>query len=418
MSVNKDFIFESSGWDCNKESLINAEKILFLMKTKRKNKDIPIFSLLDSDDDIKKIIDDTKFFLNIENTITDFILIGTGGSSLGANALIKANINNKSNINFHILDSLDPVTIKSILEKISPNTAKFLVISKSGKTTEIIALMLIVMEWLKNNKVEPKKAIMSMFDFSSAIESPIAKISSEYGIKITEHQSNIGGRFAALSSTGLLPACIMGIDPMLLRRTSRKTLNSILSEDSSFILSSSIFSNPQINKNKLNCVINYGDSLSEFLLWYRQLWNESLGKDGEGTFLLTARGSVDQHSQLQMWLDGPNNGLYTFLNIKNSQNDFDVPFHKSLSSMPKITSSKLLDVMSQATYQALKNRGRPVRSITIEDISVVSTASLMVTFILEVLLVAELLKINPYSQDAVEDIKINTLRKLDNYESN
>ena len=73
MSVNKDFIFESSGWDCNKESLINAEKILFLMKTKRKNKDIPIFSLLDSDDDIKKIIDDTKFFLNIENTITDFI---------------------------------------------------------------------------------------------------------------------------------------------------------------------------------------------------------------------------------------------------------------------------------------------------------------------------------------------------------
>ena len=80
--------------------------------------------------------------------------------------------------------------------------------------------------------------------------------------------------------------------------------------------------------------------------------------------------------------------------------------------------SKLLDVMSQATYQALKNRGRPVRSITIEDISVVSTASLMVTFILEVLLVAELLKINPYSQDAVEDIKINTLRKLDNYESN
>jgi len=418
MNVDKDFIFESSGWNFNKDSLIEAKKILSLIKIKRKNKDIPFFSLLDSDYDIRKIKEDSKFFLNTKESITDFILLGAGGSSLGANALIRTNITGRSGINFHILDSLDPITIKNTFEKISPKTSKFLVISKSGKTTEIVVLMTVVIEWLTNNNIKVDDAIMSMYDFSIAMGSPIAKISSEYGLKTTEHQSNIGGRFSALSATGLLPASVMGIDPMLLRKTSRKTLNSILNEENEFILSSAIFASSQINKKKLNCVINYGDNLSELLLWYRQLWNESLGKNGEGIFLLTGKGSVDQHSQLQMWLDGPNNGLYTFLNSKKIETDIEIPINKNISYIPKITSSKLLNIMSQSTYQALKDRGRPVRSISINDISVVSTTSLMVTFIIEILLVAELLKIDPYSQDAVEDIKNNTLRKLHNYDSN
>ena len=122
--------------------------------------------------------------------------------------------------------------------------------------------------------------------------------------------------FLILSATGLLPATVMGIDPYLLRNKSQEAINRYLNVDNKFILSSSLFSRKGINKNKLNCVIHYGDNLSPFLLWYRQLWNESLGKKGEGTFLLTANGSIDQHSQLQMWLDGPNNGLYTFLNVE------------------------------------------------------------------------------------------------------
>ena len=418
MNSSKDFIFESSGWNCNKDLLFKDKKILSLMQIKRKNKDIPLFSLLDSDDDIKKIKDDAKFFVNAEETITDFTLVGTGGSSLGASAIVKTDIVNKSGINFHVLDSLDPVTIKNTLSKLPPKTSKFLVISKSGKTTEIIVIMMIIIEWLENNNIKINKAIMSMYDFSIGMESPIAKISNEFGLKKTGHHSNIGGRFSALSATGLLPACIMGIDPMLLRIASRKTLNFILNKENKFILSSSIFASSEINKNKLNCIINYGDNLTEFLLWYRQLWSESLGKKGEGIFLLTGKGSVDQHSQLQMWLDGPNNGLYTFLNFKNIQTDIEIPTYKNISYIPKTTSSKLLNLMSQSTYQALGERGRPVRSLTTSDISVVSTVSLMVTFIIEILLVAELLKVDPYSQDAVEDIKINTLRKLNKYDSN
>ena len=104
--------------------------------------------------------------------------------------------------------------------------------------------------------------------------------------------------------------------------------------------------------------------------------------------------------------------------VAKIETDIEIPINKNISYIPKITSSKLLNIMSQSTYQALKDRGRPVRSISINDISVVSTTSLMVTFIIEILLVAELLKIDPYSQDAVEDIKNNTLRKLHNYDSN
>ena len=416
MEFAKDLNFKSSGWECKTSLLSKAKDIITIMKKKRQNREIPIFSVLDSDNDIEEIINDSKFFIGNESIITDFILLGIGGSSLGADALNKSNIVKSTNIKFHVLDSLDPLTIKNTLGKIDPHTSKFLVVSKSGKTTEIIALMMIVIDWLKNNKVKIEEAIMCMFDYGIAMESPVAKISREYGLKNASHQSNIGGRFSALTATGLLPATVMGIDPYLLRNVSREAINKYLDEDNKFILSSSLFSSDKVNKNKLNCVIHYGDNLSQFLLWYRQLWNESLGKKGEGTFLLTAKGTIDQHSQLQMWLDGPNNGLYTFLNIENNKFDIDIPFNKKLSSIPKISSADLLNIMSKSTYQALEGNNRPVRSISISDISVESTVSLMVAFIVEILLIAELLKINPYNQDAVEDIKRNTIRNLKSYE--
>ena len=415
MGSTKDLIFKSSGWKCDDNLLTKARNIIISMKEKRKNKEIPLFSILDNDTDIKKIINDSKFFIDNKTIITDFVLIGTGGSSLGATTLIKSNVNEKTKIQFHVLDSLDPLTIKKTLDKLTPQTSKFLVISKSGKTTEIIALMMIVIDWLNNSKVKISENVMCMYDYGMAMESPVAKISREYGLNNTSHP-NIGGRFSALTATGLLPATVMGIDPYLLRNKSQEAINRYLNVDNQFILNSSLFSSKGINKNKLNCVIHYGDNLSPFLFWYRQLWNESLGKKGEGTFLLTAKGSIDQHSQLQMWLDGPNNGLFTFLNLRNTKFDTDVPFNKKLSPISKISSFELLNVMSKSTYQALADKSRPVRSISVNDLSVESTVSLMIVFIIEVLLVAELLKINPYDQDAVEDIKINTLRNLKKYE--
>ena len=256
---------------------------------------------------------------------------------------------------------------------------------------------------------------MVMCEENSGEFQELIEIAKEYNLKIVQHQK-VGGRFSSLTSTGLLPAAIMGLDPYMIRKSARDTLNSVF-RDNNFILKSASFSNNLNDKSNLNCVISYGDALSPLVAWYKQLWNESLGKDSKGTFLLSGKGSLDQHSQLQMWLDGPNIGNYTFLKVNNN-NGHKIHKSKIAPWLSDVSLGEILNTMAESTYDALKENRRAVRSISIPDISVETISSLMVTFILEVLVVAELLGVDPYTQNAVEAIKINTFKRLKNYEYN
>jgi len=153
MYKNEKYIFNSSGWKVSEDLQKKAHNILSVLRRKREAKEIPIFSIIDSDLDIKKIIDDSKFFTN--KKLQDFILIGTGGSSLGADSFIQAHKYRyaQQSIGFHILDNLDPNSVDEVLNLIEPSTAKFLAVSKSGKTTETIALLQIVIHWLLSKKL-------------------------------------------------------------------------------------------------------------------------------------------------------------------------------------------------------------------------------------------------------------------------
>tara|TARA_B100001559_G_scaffold249464_1_gene212846 strand:- start:3508 stop:4227 length:720 start_codon:yes stop_codon:yes gene_type:complete len=237
------------------------------------------------------------------------------------------------------------------------------------------------------------------------------KIVNQYGLKVIQHE-NIGGRFSVLSSTGLLPAAIMGIDPYSIRNAARRSLRNIF-ENTSFILSSSVFSRVNNMGGKLNCIIHYGDALASFVSWYKQLWNESLGKASKGSFLLTGKGSIDQHSQLQMWLDGPNIANYTFIKVEKSEGYKILSDDKELL-LSGLTLETLQNIMADSTYTALKDNNRSVRMISISEITVESVVELMVKLILEVLVVAELTDVDPYTQNAVEKIKINISKRLKN----
>lgn len=412
MVDNKNNFFTIANWKVSNELLTKTDNILLSFKNNINKNKIPVFSLINSDDDVEEIIENAKYFTS-DDEFTDFVLIGTGGSSLGADALIQAYSNSNLNqkLKFHILDSIDPNSVSKILNSIEAKNSKFLAISKSGKTTETIAILLIVIEWLLIKNVNIEKSIMVMCEHLNKIDNDLIKIATEYSLKVIAHE-NIGGRFSVLSSTGLLPATIMGIDPYLIRKSARKALNNLF-KDNSFILSSSIFSNTNNSIGKLNCIIHYGDSLKAFVNWYKQLWNESLGKDSKGSFLLTAKGSIDQHSQLQMWLDGPNVANYTFINVKNEEGQ-KIPKTKHNVLLSELTLGKIQNIMADSTYAALKDSNRSVRSISIPDITVESVVELMVKFILEVLVVAELMQVDPYSQNAVEKIKINVSKRLKN----
>ena len=412
MAQKENYIFNSANWEIDNELLNKTNDILFKFRNDIKSNKIPIFSLINSDEDIEEIIRNVKYF-TFNNKLTDFILIGTGGSSLGAEALIQANLNNPTNnkINFHVLNTLDSNSVSKVLDTINPKTSKFLAISKSGKTTETVALLLVVINWLSSNSIKIENAGMVMCEDINNHANDLMKIVNQYGLKVIEHE-NIGGRFSVLSSTGLLPAAIMGIDPYSIRNAARRSLRNIF-ENNSFILSSSVFSRVNNMGGKLNCIIHYGDALASFVSWYKQLWNESLGKASKGSFLLTGKGSIDQHSQLQMWLDGPNIANYTFIKVEKSEGYKILSDDKELL-LSGLTLETLQNIMADSTYTALKDNNRSVRMISISEITVESVVELMVKLILEVLVVAELTDVDPYTQNAVEKIKINISKRLKN----
>ena len=412
MAQKENYIFNSANWEIDNELLNKTNDILFKFRNDIKSNKIPIFSLINSDEDIEEIIRNVKYF-TFNNKLTDFILIGTGGSSLGAEALIQANLNNPTNnkINFHVLNTLDSNSVSKVLDVINPKTSKFLAISKSGKTTETVALLLVVINWLSSNSIKIENAGMVMCEDINNHANDLMKIVNQYGLKVIEHE-NIGGRFSVLSSTGLLPAAIMGIDPYSIRNAARRSLRNIF-ENTSFILSSSVFSRVNNMGGKLNCIIHYGDALASFVSWYKQLWNESLGKASKGSFLITGKGSIDQHSQLQMWLDGPNIANYTFIKVEKSEGYKILSDDKELL-LSGLTLEKLQNIMADSTYTALKDNNRSVRMISISEITVESVVELMVKLILEVLVVAELTDVDPYTQNAVEKIKINISKRLKN----
>ena len=412
MAQKDNYIFSSANWKIDNELLNKTNNILFKFRNDIKSNKIPIFSLINSDEDIEEIIRNAKYFTS-DNKLTDFILIGTGGSSLGAEALIQANLNNNINqkINFHILNTLDSNSVSKVLDTINPKTSKFLVISKSGKTIETISLLLVVIKWLLSNSIHIEDSVMVMCENINKNANDLMKIVNQYGLKAIKHK-NIGGRFSVLSSTGLLPAAIMGIDPYSIRNAARRSLSNIF-ENNSFILSSSVFSRGNNMNGKLNCIIHYGDALASFVSWYKQLWNESLGKDSKGSFLLTGKGSIDQHSQLQMWLDGPNVANYTFIKVEKSEG-YQILSDDTELLLSGLTLEKLQNIMADSTFTALKDNNRSVRMISISDITVDSVVELMVKLILEVLVVAELTEVDPYTQNAVEKIKINISKRLKN----
>ena len=404
--------FNSFGWEIEQGKREEIIDVLGNFRDKRAKKNIPIFSIIDSDDDIQDIIKTSKFFINSDIEINDFILIGTGGSNLGAEALIEP-LEKKNKINFHVIDNIETNKLLNLLEKVDANKTKILAVSKSGNTIETISLLLILCEWMlaKGNNLNNSVLVMSERKLKNK-KNIILDIAKEKNISSVRHEESIGGRFSSLTSTGLLQATVMGANPFLIRKSARTTLDYILEEKNFFNLGSGFFLNDFPDTTKLNCIMGYGDFLEPLIRWYRQLWSESLGKKGNGIFFVSAKGPVDQHSQMQMWLDGPNIGLYSILLSSSDDAKINIPQSKFLPWSRSYTLDNLSNVMAYAAYDSLKSKNRPVRMINMPSRNSESIASLMVIFLVEVLVLAELKKINPYGQAAVEDIKVKTFSRL------
>lgn len=324
------------------------------------------------------------------------LVLGVGGSSLGGKTLTALKDQNK----VEFLESIDPTTIQNSLDKIDFKNTFFLVISKSGETIETICQTLIILDKIHAAKI---KNFAKQFLFVTQSEdNSIAKIAKKIGAEIANHPDQIGGRYSCFSIVGMLPALLCGVDAKKVRTGAKKIIDEFLTQDeiaNSCATQLCLYDQGFTN----NVIMPYIDVLKNFTDWYRQLWAESLGKSGFGSTPINSMGTVDQHSQLQLYLEGPKDKFFTFVTLKNHINDFSV---KDLSSCPTMFGGKKLSdivkVEQHTTIEVLHQKKLPIRIFEIKKLNEEVLGSLMMQCFLETILIAYVKKINPFDQPAVE----------------
>ena len=318
-----------------------------------------------------------------------------GGSILGMKAIysfLKFKIKKK----FLFIDNLNPIQKKEI------NTKNLnLIISKSGNTLETIS----------NTNILIKKKQKNIF-LTENTNNYLRNLALKLKAEIVDHNNFIGGRFSVLSEVGMLPASLAGLNDRKFKRfnsliKNKKFLNSLL------ISVSNIFYFTQ--KKKFNSIIiNYDESSDDLFKWYQQLVAESLGKKQKGILPIISTMPKDNHSLMQLYLDGPKNSFFTFFSVeeKNSDRIKSDMILKSHHYLRNKSINQILQSQISATEKVFNEKNLPFRSFKILKKSEETLGELFCFFILETILLGDVMKINPYNQPSVELIKKNTKKNL------
>jgi len=345
------------------------------------------------------------------------LLLGTGGSSLGGQtlaALAESPFGPRpGRPKLHFLDNIDPLTFEALLRSLDLSRTGFLVVSKSGGTAETLMQFLSVLPEVER-AIGRKRAAERFAVITEPHSNPLRRAAEKRGIEILGHDPGIGGRYSALSLVGLLPAMIAGLDPIPIRQGAAEVLDQALQSsprDCPPAFGAALNVALLWQKRIGTCVLMpYVDALASFGLWFRQLWAESLGKNGTGTTPIRAMGTVDQHSQLQLYLAGPADKFYTLIMMPRAGTGGRVAPESNAADdaiaylVPR-SMGDLLDAEQRATLETLAANGRPVRAITIPQLDEHTIGALMMHFMLETIIAADLLGVNPFDQPAVEEGK-------------
>ena len=369
--------------------LINKKKTLNNFKKLIKEKSELILSL------DKNYIDSfSKKTLKKLKKINYVLLIGIGGSSLGAKAIY--NFLRPRKKKFVFFDNFSNIQFQS------DNKKKInLIISKSGNTLETIS----------NSNILIGKKDTNVF-ITENKKSYLVDLAHNLKSEIIHHNNFIGGRYSVLSEVGMLPAELMGFKAKKFRRLNQLVnkkyfLNSLIQNVASMV--------SLIKKKKTNSVIlNYDDKSNDFFNWYQQLVAESLGKKGKGILPLVSTMPRDNHSLMQYYLDGVQNHFFTFFFVKekNSKKIRKSYLIKSHSLIKNKSLNEISYSQFNATQNVFKQKKIPFRSFLIENRNEETLGELFTFFILETILLARLIKINPFDQPAVELIKKQTKKIL------
>lgn len=352
-------------------------------------------SLVEQKDDIKLYQQAAVLFEDFE----DIIILGTGGSSLGGKTLYA--LSSQKTPRLHFMDNIDPHTFKQLFETVNPKKTGVLAISKSGSTVETLFQLLVCIQRFEKQNLKSHFLVVT-----EPTDNPLRKLAKQHEWVCLDHPTTVGGRYSCFSVVGLLPLILAGLNPYAFREGAQRVLTQHLKEDCppAFEGAAMAVFLEQQHQKTLSVMLPYADQLDSFAFWYRQLWAESLGKDGKGTTPIKALGTVDQHSQLQLYLDGPKDKFFTLLTTQwEGQGE---KIHSSL--IPEFKGKTMGDLFAaeqRATYETLLRNKCPTRLITLEALNESSMGALMMHFMIETILTSYLIGVNAFDQPAVEEGK-------------
>lgn len=380
---HKNILFKNFKLD---KKTINTKKILTEL-LKEDNKILQSLSNNYSDSYTKKSLSKYKNFKNIR-------IIGMGGSSLGTRAIYSF-LKHKIKKKLIFFDNLETNKIKDKKKHLN------LIVSKSGNTLETIV----------NSNIYINKFDQNIF-ITENKKNYLHVLANKLKSEIVHHNNYIGGRYSVLSEVGMLPADLMGLKPDHFRQfnlliKNKRFLNNLIQNVTATIF---FLKNKKIN----SIILNYDEKAQNLFNWYQQLIAESLGKKGKGLLPVISSLPKDNHSVMQLYLDGFKNNFFTFfythenksLKIKNS---------KILSSQKYLKNRNLSEVIyaqKKATENVFSKKNIPFRSFEIKKRDEKTLGELFCFFILETILIGKSLNLNPYDQPAVELIKLETKRIL------
>ena len=346
----------------------------------------------------------------------EIVVLGTGGSSLGGRALVSLTEDPLCHLRkqeVHFFDNIDPHSMDRLLSGIDLGNTVFITISKSGETPSTISQFLICLDAV--SKLVGRDSLAEHFIIITApCDSALRRCATSLSLPVLDHHPGIGGRFSVLSLVGQLPAMVVGVDTEAVLSGSQGVLRATLEaghprESEPARGAALIAALAKKHGVTSNVLMPYCDRLQNFALWHRQLFAESLGKNGIGITPLNALGTVDQHSQLQLYLDGPADKMFTFITVDSlglgSQIKCSLVDDQAFSDFRNHTIGDLMAAEYQATAEALKKKKRPVRRLHIDVLTEETLGALLMHFMLEVVLTADLLGINAFDQPAVEQGK-------------
>ncbi len=352
----------------------------------------------------------------VRERFDDVVVLGIGGSALGLSCLARATLAPYYNMLSHderggtprlfVCDNIDPESISALFAMLDPRKTFVNVISKSGGTTETMSQFAIARKWLDDAVGGAwKEHVLASTDPTSG---KLRAFVRDEGVDSFDIPPKLGGRYSVLSAVGLFPAACVGIDIGEVVSGAGSMAHACghadVTENPGYRIGATTFVLSMKKGKFVTVMMPYADRLALFGDWYAQLWAESLGKEGKGQTVVKSLGATDQHSQLQLFMEGPNDKFITFVGTTSFADEgfrIEEPF-PSFEYLKGLTLGEILSAERQATARALAQVGRPTMTVTLDRVSPESLGELFMAYEVACAYAGALMGINPFNQPGVE----------------